>query len=266
MQTESSHASRARWGPGRLGRCLRVASVTMLMLTHGGCNLLFGDPDHEESSYDSEEEPTMSLDNGCPDPENMFLRTATNECACEEPGLKLVDGRCCDPSCDGMECGENDCGEACGYCSQPAVCADNQCCIGSCDGLECGNDGCGGSCGTCSTEETCEDGACTQAGSTCGSLTYEGCCDGLLLHWCEDGVPLVQTCESSCGWDSQDGYLCGGEGEDPSGEFALSCAGGCFGYCGAAAEVPDDCWCDKDCLSHGDCCANVCLACNFQDC
>jgi hypothetical protein len=97
-------------------------------------------------------------------------------------------------------------------------------CAPSCAGLACGDDGCGGSCGACGAGEACVAGTC--AVDQCFGLTYEGCCAGETLVWCEAGTPQSIECATpSCGWNGSAGYYdCGMSGEeDPSGVHPLSC-------------------------------------------
>ena len=86
----------------------------------------------------------------------------------------------------------------------------------------------------------------------CGDVSYEGCCDGATLKYCENDQLKTMDCNSkpACGWDAEKGfYNCGTGGTaDPSGANPLSCGGGC---------VPD---CEgKKC--GGDGCGGVCGAC-----
>lgn len=62
---------------------------------------------------------------------------------------------------------------------------------------------------------------------TCGPVTFQGCCAGTLLKFCELGVLVEVECSpDTCGWfpDFGDGlYACGEQGEDPSGNVPLDC-------------------------------------------
>lgn len=90
-----------------------------------------------------------------------------------------VEGACeCVGSCEGIECGPDECGNWCGICDQGWACAEAQCvCAPSCLGKECGDDGCGGDCGPCERGQTC-------LGNQCA-----GPCDAAL------GVPSNMGCE-----------------------------------------------------------------------
>ena len=66
--------------------------------------------------------------------------------------------------------------------------------------------------------------------TTCGGVTYEGCCAGTTLKYCEKGVLKTLNCSSypKCGWDSSyKVYDCGTSGgSDPSGKNPKTCTGG----------------------------------------
>lgn len=143
-------------------------------------------------------------------------------------------------------------------------------CTPSCAGKECGDDGCGGSCGSCAASETCQNGICGGTVDPCNGVTYEGCCDGATLVWCEDGQLGSQDCgqESSCGWNGANGYYdCGTTGlSDPSGEFPRECEAACVPTCEGRECGPDGCGgicgvCDEGstCQMDGQCeCTPVC--------
>jgi len=67
-------------------------------------------------------------------------------------------------------------------------------------------------------------------GPSCGKVTSQGCCDGFILHRCDNKVSIIQDCSSKslqCGWDSiKSRYACGPTpGKDPSGKYPISCKG-----------------------------------------
>jgi hypothetical protein len=107
-------------------------------------------------------------------------------------------------------------------------------CTDSCTGRDCGT-ACGVSCGTCDSGKFCNDGGHCEV-SPCGTLTYDGCCDGALTFWCEDNAVLVEDCaeasdpaDRTCGWIPDEGaggdfYYCGGSGADPAGALKRDCA------------------------------------------
>ncbi len=91
-------------------------------------------------------------------------------------------------SCEGKECGDDGCGNACGQCPVNHVCQlEGTCvCVPNCAGKECGDDGCGDSCGECDPGTLCSFGAC-QAGceDDAGCPALHECVDG----FCQPDVP-----------------------------------------------------------------------------
>jgi V8-like Glu-specific endopeptidase len=78
--------------------------------------------------------------------------------------------------------------------------------------------------GICSPSETAE--ACPQDCETCDGVSFQGCCDGTTLYWCEGETLRVEACGSDeCGWSgsTEQGYDCGYQGEDPQGVYARTC-------------------------------------------
>lgn len=154
------------------------------------------------------------------------------------------DGACKNCSCDGLECGTNDCGEPCGDCADGDYCSDDNLCLAcSCEGLACGTDECGTSCGTCPDGLTCTDGACID--DPCMGITFEGCCDGEVLNYCENASITELDCAGgpSCGWSAEGGYYdCGTDGsEDPTGANPKACPGGsCTPTCADLNPCGDD--------------------------
>ena len=71
-------------------------------------------------------------------------------------------------SCDGKECGDDNCGGTCGTCGCGETCLIGLCVYNACNNKECGDDGCGESCGTCSPAEKC------QASGQCGWCFLSG--------------------------------------------------------------------------------------------
>ncbi len=116
-------------------------------------------------------------------------------------------------------------------------------CTPDCAGKACGGDGCGGSCGSCSGTDQCQGGQCVPVGDGCNGLTYEGCCDGNTLKYCEDNQLKSLDCAGnpSCGWNADAKfYDCGTAGAaDPSNSFPLSCQGDCQPNC-TGKECGDD--------------------------
>ena len=124
----------------------------------------------------------------------------------------------CQPSCTGVECGDDGCGGSCGSCPEAApFCSGGLCatsCVPQCSGRECGDDGCGGSCGLCGADLSCSgDGICV---SLCG--------DGL----CASSESCA-TCASDCG------DCPGGECTDTCESLGYSCGEICGQSCGSCA-------------------------------
>lgn len=135
-----------------------------------------------------------------------------------------------------------------------------------------------------------DDGFCSEESAVkisddCGSYTWAGCCQSDGILWCEqDGSALCwMACDDAeypCGWigiysDPEWGdieinaYLCGGDGEDPSGENPIECnysctpdctdrecgTDGCYGSCGSCGDpTKPACNADGQCVD----CAPAC--------
>ncbi len=182
-------------------------------------------------------------------------------------------GDVCVPDCEGRTCGPDGCLGQCGVCAAGTACSDGQCvawsCTPACEGRECGDDGCGGSCGTCSGDTFClpATGTCNVA-DPCDGITFEGCCQGTTLRWCQAGALEELDCATDgCGWADTE-YNCGGSGEDPSGAFLLNCDGTPAPPAdtgGACGEITfDGCcdgavltWCEGGALETIDCSDNA---------
>jgi len=147
-----------------------------------------------------------------------------------------------------------------GLCEEGTYCLDGMClpwvCVPgltACDGngvATCADNGAGWL-----PPELCPAGTKCQAGKCipttgCGDIPNVGCCDGSTFMLCgEEGVILVEECGNmGCGWIPNWGYGCGGQGEDPSGQFPLACPGTCQPECDG-----------KECGSDG--CGDVCGLC-----
>ena len=93
-------------------------------------------------------------------------------------------------------------------------------------------------------EIICDTYDCYPGGSTagCGDITWQGCCDGNLLQYCENNQLVQQMCNpGTCGWDVQF-YNCGTSGgSDPSGQYPKDCDGGCTPDCAGKECGGDGC-------------------------
>lgn len=115
-----------------------------------------------------------------------------------------------------------------------------------------GGDYCGdGECGPGENHGACP-ADCTAA--NCGAVTYNGCCDGELLQYCDGGALQMIHCGTNpaCGWNSTGGYFdCGTDGGmDPSGANPKACGVGPVGpVCGdgICAPTEDELTCPADC-------------------
>ena len=137
-------------------------------------------------------------------------------------------------------------------------------CVANCAGKDCGDDGCGGQCGTCSGGKVCQNGTCVAQGG-CGAVTYEGCCQGQTLNYCDAQQLVTVDCSGnpSCGWVAQGSfYDCGtAGGSDPSGQNPKSCDGGCVPSCAGKQCGSDGCQGSCGTCAGGKVCQNgTCVA------
>ncbi len=113
------------------------------------------------------------------------------------------------------------CAGACGGGSADGTCFCDDACFqyGDC---------CGDVCDSCPELSGCGGGG--GGGGACGNVTYEGCCEGELLKYCEGGQLKTIDCNQnpSCGWQAEGNfYDCATSGgQDPSGASPKSCGGG----------------------------------------
>ena len=154
----------------------------------------------------------------------------------------------CVPDCDGIECGDDGCGGACGTCGGPQdLCVDGLClCQPLCDGLECGDDGCGGACGACEgPQDLCVDGLCAcqplcetpggdplecgpdGCGGVCGECVAPDTCDGetgLCVCDCTGAAPSP-VCDEATGmtWEHGCAAICAGVADFVPGPCSQSC-------------------------------------------
>jgi len=153
-----------------------------------------------------------------------------------------VEGVClCQPACDGKDCGPDGCGGECGTCTVCGKeCQEGQCVFVNCDGVECGDDGCDGSCGLCKEEdnEFCSAGQCVCTDAECGEL----CC-----------APGEVCYEAACCTPDCTGKVCGSDGcggqcipgcDDGKGCTADDCTDGACSY-----PVTEGCLIDGECVA-----------------
>lgn len=149
-------------------------------------------------------------------------------------------GEACDGS-DPGSCPTGVCDPDC-TCEDP-VCGNDIAEAGEdCDGVD------PGSCaaGSCNGDCTCPDPVCGN------DITEEGEeCDGADDAACPGACEVSCVCPTSCG-----------DGVCDDGENASNCGVDCgCEAAGCGNQAPDGCWCDSDCESFGDCCADTCDIC-----
>jgi len=132
--------------------------------------------------------------------------------------------------------------------------------------------------GICETGENA--GNCAfdcSGGGACGEVSFEGCCTGEVLKWCENDQVNEMDCAAagkpSCGWNAgANFYDCGTDGAaDPSGTHPKECGGGGPGpVCGngTCESGESESSCPADCGGGaGDCGDGVCGSGeNFNSC
>ena len=202
--------------------------------------------------------------------DNVCVGSCSSNCGANCP---------CVQQCSGKTCGTDGCGGTCGTCSAGSFCNAGVCTACTCTGKQCGDDGCGTGCGTCPAGKVCgQDDQCGP--DACGGITYEGCCEGTVLKYCDNGTLQSGDCgaatpPSTCGWSTSGYYDCGNTGADPSGTYPIACAActpdctgkacgddGCGGSCGTCGTC-------TVCDANGQCIASpagarcgLCKACN----
>ncbi|MFH1530366.1 MAG: hypothetical protein ABIK09_06475 [Pseudomonadota bacterium] len=181
-------------------------------------------------------------------------------CPCRTGSWCNEEGTCVACSCDGRDCGFDECGRSCGTCSPDQECgSDGRCIDCDCGDRQCGPDNCGRSCGEmdwrqggCETGLACVDGTCMHP-PDCLAPDFQCCAEDVPVR-CVDGVRYLDPpCRELgpdlvCGWGGSM-YRCGSERlADPTGTNPLdcpdlepcepSCAGrecgsdGCSRFCG----------------------------------
>jgi hypothetical protein len=82
----------------------------------------------------------------------------------------------------------------------------------------------------------------------CGDIPKEGCCEGQVLKYCEEGKLFILSCENNlqCGWGAANQYNCGTAGDaDPGADgrlkFPKACPGSPLQYDSQAnKDIPFD--------------------------
>ncbi len=142
-------------------------------------------------------------------------------------------------------------------CGEGEICFEQYCCTPYCEGLECGDDGCGGACGMCPEGKVCSwDGFCVEGGGGCFESEVPGC-GGCL---CESCVCEMDSYCCDIAWDSlcvsECMDYCGGCGGGPGMCGDGTCENDPTENCGTC---PQDCACAQDEVCMWDtCCAPDC--------
>jgi len=81
--------------------------------------------------------------------------------------------------------------------------------------------------------------------NNCATYTFEGCCDGDVLMWCQSGTLCLLDCNQSpqCGWDNAQGfYNCGTTGTPaPGNNPPMECTTGPVDTDGDGYDEDSDC-------------------------
>ena len=189
--------------------------------------------------------------------------------SCCDKNEVCFDGSCCQPACDGKDCGDDGCGGECGECG--GLCQDGTCCLPDCDGKVCGGDGCGGECGPdCTDGLDCTSDACIDG--TCKFEIDKGCLindecvvdesnkPDSVCWWCAPGTSAVDWTQKN------DGVACGNNATCQVGECMCidqACGEIC---CDADAICFDDACCQPQCQGKtcgDDVCGGSCGECNL---
>ncbi|MBM4356309.1 MAG: trypsin-like serine protease, partial [Deltaproteobacteria bacterium] len=189
----------------------------------------------------------------------------------------------------GMVCVQSQTGNFCTqYCKDPnggTGCPSGYTCVklttpppsgeGVCYDTGTGPTNCGnGKCDAGENAQTCPKDC---SGGACGSISYQGCCDGETLKYCEGGELKQINCSNKplCGWQTGASfYDCGTNGTgDPSGDYPQDCSKVTGPACGngkcesgeTTATCPADCKTSTTC-GDGKCDAGETASTCSQDC
>lgn len=150
--------------------------------------------------------------------------TDCGDACCTKYETTCDDFGCCEPNCEGRECGDNGCLGKCGQCPESAPFCDEegQCraqCTPDCDGRACGqDDGCGGKCGDCPVE--CTAHAECGAGQVCLGEPDIGppfevcglCGDVETCHCAKPLWPDLYYCTADA--ECEQSFMCGDKCDD----------------------------------------------------
>ena len=112
--------------------------------------------------------------------------------------------------------------------------------------------------------QVCSGGAKLES-TECGGMTFEGCCDGERLLFCEGGMLCARDCAGfpHCGWSETLGYYdCGTPGQDdPTGLHSAKCPSAGSDACGGldgrgCCDGATVRWCDGNAVHEIDCSQN----------
>lgn len=146
---------------------------------------------------------------------HCITRTIPNK-----PFTKAVhDGLCLGGKCGCVEGGFTGTCAGAEDCVGPEFVCNCAICKGTCDGgtkgctddADCSTDGQTVVAGSCKIDpnQACKGETAGAANGTCGSLAWEGTCDGKVLKYCSSGKAKQIACPNCCGWDaSEKSYSC----------------------------------------------------------
>lgn len=192
------------------------------------------------------------------------------DASCVEAVEKYGCGKCCQPQCEGKECGDDGCGGECGKCPSGKSCDKGKCVACSCEGKECGDDGCGKECGKCPAGKACSsDYKCVEVGDCgicwdglkcgadpqnpkmcaalgCAGIDVKGKCEGDILLYCDNDMLYSTDCvflsegKKKCGYDEKSKwYDCVCKPQCEGKECGSDGCGGTCGSCGQGKACKD---------------------------
>lgn len=195
------------------------------------------------------------------------VKTDVDPCGGRCEGAQVCfEGFCCDPFCQGRQCGDDGCGGSCGDCPDGQDCWQGVCCTPNCDGKECGDNGCGGVCGLCDDDLPCSSGKCCVpvcgdavcGEDSCGRADGCGTCGSGFR--CQEGQCCKQACAGKDCGDDGCGGTCGECGDDQFCEVGDCRPEGCEGrWCGTGTGGVNCGTCDDvEVCYDGVCCTPDC--------